>query len=55
METPKHPLSRSELKDLLKRTARKIGGRYDARGHNDELGNGRAHAGRAVAEALKAR
>lgn len=49
-------LSRSELKDLLQKTARKVGGgRYGVRGHSEELGTGRIHAGRAVAEALRSR
>lgn len=48
-------LNRTEVKELLTRTARKIGGRHDVRGHSEELGNGRIHAARAVAEALRAR
>ena len=49
-----HPdLSREELKDLLKATADKIGGGYDAQGRSNEFGFGRINAGRAVQEALK--
>jgi subtilisin family serine protease len=47
-----HPdLSRQDLKSLLERTAKKIGGGYDANGHSDELGSGRIEPGKAVAAA----
>ena len=47
-----HPaLSRQDLKSLLERTAKKIGGGYDANGHSDEFGFGRVDAGKAVEEA----
>jgi hypothetical protein len=42
-----------ELNSLLEATADKIGGRFDANGHSDELGFGRVNAGKAVAEARK--
>jgi subtilisin family serine protease len=44
-------LSRSDLRDLLARTADKIGSGYDAQGHSNEFGFGRINAGKAVAEA----
>lgn len=43
-------LSRSDLRDLLARTADKIAG-HDAQGHSNEFGFGRINAGKAVAEA----
>jgi subtilisin family serine protease len=46
-------LSRMELKDLLERTADKIGEGYDARGHSEKLGFGRVNAERAVEEAAR--
>ena len=45
-------LNRSDLRDLLARTADKIGSGYDANGHSNEFGFGRINAGRAVQEAL---
>jgi subtilisin family serine protease len=44
-------LSRTDLRDLLARTADKIGSGYDAQGHSKEFGFGRINAGKAVAEA----
>ncbi|HBL27254.1 MAG TPA: hypothetical protein DD490_10505 [Acidobacteria bacterium] len=49
-----HPdQDRGELKSLLEGTAEKIGQGYDARGHSDDFGFGRVHAGRAVEEAAR--
>ncbi|HKI01559.1 MAG TPA: S8 family serine peptidase [Thermoanaerobaculia bacterium] len=44
-------LSRSDLRDLLARTADKIGSDHDAQGHSKQFGFGRINAGKAVAEA----
>lgn len=44
-------LSRADLRDILVRTAEKIGSGYDAQGHSRELGYGRIDASKAVAEA----
>lgn len=46
-------LNRGELKELLERTADKIGGGYDARGHSQELGFGRVNAEQAMEEAAR--
>jgi subtilisin family serine protease len=47
-----HPaLSRQDLKSLLERTAKKIGGGYDANEHSGDFGFGRVDAGKAVEEA----
>lgn len=43
-------LSRSDLRDLLARTADRIAG-HDPQGHSNEFGFGRINAGKAVAEA----
>jgi subtilisin family serine protease len=45
-------LNRADLRDLLARTADKIGSGYDANGHSNRFGFGRINAGRAVQEAL---
>lgn len=48
-----HPgLSRTDLLEVLKKTADKIGSGYDAQGHSQEFGFGRVNVGRAVEEAL---
>lgn len=44
-------LSRDDLRQILRETARKIGGPYDAQGHSNDFGYGRVDAARAVAEA----
>jgi subtilisin family serine protease len=45
-------LSRTDLRDLLARTADKIGSGYDSKGHSNKFGFGRVNAGKAVEEAL---
>lgn len=44
-------LSRSDLRDLMARTADRIGPDHDAQGHSNQFGFGRINAGRAVTEA----
>jgi len=41
-------LSRTDLLEVLKKTADKIGSGYDAQGHSQEFGFGRVNVGRAV-------
>lgn len=50
-------LTRDQVKDILQRTAEKIGpaGSYDANGHSDTFGFGRVSADRAVADAKAGR
>ena len=52
-----HPkLDRNELRTLLIETADRIGGvKYNAKGHHNEFGHGRIHAGRAVERAVERR
>jgi subtilisin family serine protease len=47
-------LSATEARDILTKTADKIGTGYDANGHSNEFGFGRINAGKAVAEADEA-
>ncbi|MGH9944336.1 MAG: S8 family serine peptidase [Pyrinomonadaceae bacterium] len=44
-------LTHADVRDILARTADKIGGGYDADGHSDVFGFGRINAGKAVQEA----
>jgi hypothetical protein len=46
-------LTLAQVKDILKSTADKIVGGYDANGHNDQFGFGRVNAEKAVAEAKR--
>jgi hypothetical protein len=46
-------LSQAAVRDILTRTADKIGTGYDANGRSPEFGFGRVNAGKAVAEARR--
>lgn len=48
-------LSSDDVRDILRTTADKIGGSYDARGFSNEFGYGRVNAAKAVEEAKKRR
>jgi len=48
-------LNRTDLRDLMKSTADKIGSGYDSKGHSDKFGHGRINAARAVEAALGAK
>lgn len=43
-------LDRSDLREIMKSTAVKIGSGYDSQGHSDDFGHGRIDAGKAVFE-----
>jgi hypothetical protein len=47
----KPKLTSAEVKEILAKTAKKIGSGYDASGHSDRFGFGRVDAGKAVAAA----